>query len=92
MQAIWQIKTMKPLQHRIVWWLLDAGAVGKKLRHGWQKQCARQLSVHRITINRNVELMVEYGVLFQGEKKGEVGLKPEIFNREVDRTLLRIGD
>lgn len=92
MQAIWQIKTMRPLQYRLIWWLLDAGAVGKRLRHGWQKQASRQLSVHRITINRNVELLVELGVLFQGQKKGEVGLKADVFNSAVDRSELKLGD
>ena len=92
MSAIWQLKTMKAVQHRLIWWLIDVGAVGKAARHGWQRSAAAQLGIHRITINRQVQLLVELGVLREGKKKGEVSVNPSCFVKTADKTGLRIGD
>ena len=90
--AIWQQKTMKAVQHRLIWFLVDLGAVGKVAHHGWQRAAAAQLGIHRITINRQVELLVELGVLSEGKKKGEVSVNPSCFVKAADRTGIRIGD
>lgn len=92
MQAIWQIKALKPLSHRIIWWLVDVGATGKRLKYGWQKQCAVQLSIHRITVNRNVEIMVNLGILTQGDKRGEIALNTQVFQRIADKSKLKFYD
>ena len=70
---------MRTLQHRILWWLVDVGAPGYMLKHGWQAECAGQLSIHRITLHRQVELMIQLGILFEGKKKGEIIVNTEIF-------------
>lgn len=82
--CIWKIKGLKTLQHRVIWWMVDAGAAGHVLLFGWQIQAARQLGIHRITLNRQVEILMEKGMLFEGGKKGEVILNTEIFKSQAD--------
>ena len=77
--SIWKIRNTRTIQHRIVWWLVDVGAAGHVLNHGWQIECARQLGVHRVTIYRQVELMLDLRILFEGPKKGEIILNTDIF-------------
>ena len=76
--------------YKLIFWLIDCGAVDKVLVYGWQKQAARQLNVHRITLNRNVEILVEHGVLIQGKKRGEVGLNSAIFEHAVDTSEIEV--
>jgi DNA-binding IclR family transcriptional regulator len=81
---------MKTLQHRIIWWMVDIGAVGNILLHGWQVEAARQLAIHRITLYRQLELLVEKGIVIEGEKKGEVTLNPEIFKSVANARRIRM--
>ena len=87
--ALWQ-RTLRPVQHRLIWFLLDVGAPGQLMMHGWQIDAARQLGVHRITLRRQVQLLVEAGVLVEGLKKGEVMLNLSIFNHVADRKKMRM--
>ena len=80
---------MRTVQHRIIWWLVDVGAPGYMLKHGWQQECATQLSIHRITLHRQVELMIGLGILFEGEKKGEIIVNTEIFRPAAQTRRLR---
>lgn len=88
--CIWNIKGMKTLQHRIIWWMVDVGAVGKVLQHGWQAEAARQLGIHRITLWRQCELLIEKGMMREGDKKGEVILNPEIFKSVANPRKIRM--
>ena len=88
--CIWNIRGRKVLQHRISWWMVDAGAVGNILLHGWQVEAARQLAIHRITLWRQCELLIEKGILFEGEKKGEVILNHEIFKSVANTRRIRM--
>lgn len=90
--ALWQIPELEKAQHRIIWWMVDAGAVGRLLAFGWQKQCASDLGIHRITINRNEEVLYRLGVLYRGKKKGEVGLRPGVFDGAVNKNFLKFKD
>jgi DNA-binding GntR family transcriptional regulator len=87
--ALWQ-RTLRPVQHRIIWFLLDVGAPGMMLQHGWQLEAARQLEIHRITLRRQVQLLVEEGVLVEGQKKGTVMLNLRIFENRADRKNIRM--
>lgn len=87
--ALWQ-RTLRPVQHRIIWFLLDVGAPGQLMMHGWQLDAARQLEIHRITLRRQVQLLVEEGVLVEGKKKGEILLNLKIFENRADREKMRM--
>ncbi len=92
MPAIWQIRQLKATHHRILWWFADAGAIGKILARDWQKQCASDLGIHRLTLRANVLRMIKWGILAEGPKRGEVFLSAAIFARHVDRTQLKAKD
>lgn len=86
---IWK-KVIKPIDHQLLWWLLDIGAPGQLLMHGWQMEAAAQLGIHRITMRRRVQLLVAAGILIEGKKKGEILLNVRIFDRQADRTKVRM--
>lgn len=86
---IWQ-KKIKPIDHQLLWWLLDIGAPGQVLMHGWQMAAAEQLGIHRITMRRRVQVLVAAGILIEGKKKGEVMLNIHVFDRQADRSKVRM--
>jgi len=86
--CIWNIP-LKPVMSRLLWYLIDAGAVGNFLCHGWQRVASAQLGIHRITINRTVKRMVVMGILSDGDGKGEITVRPEVFKKAADQTKLR---
>lgn len=90
--SLWQIKELEKAQHRIIWWMIDAGAVGRLLAFGWQKKCAEDLGIHRITINRNEEVLYRLGVLYRGKAKGQAGLRASVFDGAVDKSKLKFCD
>ena len=87
--ALWQ-RNLRSVQHRIIWFLVDVGAPGMILQYGWQVEAARQLKIHRITLRRQVQLLVEAGVLVEGLKKGEVMLNLKIFEPNADKSKIRM--
>lgn len=87
--VIWK-KDVKAVVHRILWWMLDAGVPGNILRHGWQVAAAKQLGIHRITLHRQIEVMVQAGLLIEGKMKGEVMLNTKIFDQQADRSQIRM--
>lgn len=92
MAAVWQIKSLRPIHHRIIWWYVDAGAVGKALVRGWQKECSANLGIHRLTLSANIKQMVRMGVLKVGERRGEFVLPAELIKRTVDRTKVPVKE
>ena len=86
--CIWKIP-LKAVQHKLVWWLVDAGAAGNVLLHGWQAQASRQMNMHRLTIHRNITVLIEKGIVIEGAKKGEVTLNTEVFRPQVDTKRIR---
>ncbi len=87
--VIWK-KNVKARVHQILWWMVDAGVPGHILQHGWQAQAAEQLGLHRLTIHRQVEIMIKSGILLEGPKKGEVMMNLKIFDKQADRELIRM--
>lgn len=87
--VIWQ-KDVRSIVHRIIWWMVDIGAPGNILQHGWQVAAARQLGIHRITLRRQVEIMIGAGILVEGKLKGEVVLNTAIFKRVANRAEIRM--
>lgn len=92
MTAIWKIRELRPQHHAIIWWIIDSGAVGKVLERGWQKQCAQDLEVHRLTIRAAIRKMEGWGVILPGEKRGDVILNPVLFVKAVDRSKLKVRE
>lgn len=92
MSAIWKVRELRPLHHSIIWWIIDGGALGKILANGWQKQCAQDLGVHRLTIRAAIRKMEGWGIILPGEKRGEVILNPVLFVKEVDRSKLTVKE
>lgn len=87
---MWRIDA-RSIIHRIVWWMVDVGAPGNILQHGWQVEASRQLGVHRITLRRQVQIMVEKKILIEGAKRGEVMLNLDIFRKSADASKLRMA-
>lgn len=87
--ALWE-RDLRPVQHRILWFLIEIGAPGKLLQHGWQGEAARQLGIHRITLRRQVQLLVDKGILVEGRLKGEVMINLKIFEPAADKTVFRM--
>lgn len=87
--ALWQ-RTLKPIDHQILWWMVDAGVPGNILLHGWQLDAARQLAIHRITLRRRIQVLVEAGILVEGKLKGSVMVNVKIFKSVADRRKIRM--
>jgi hypothetical protein len=87
--ALWQ-RTLKPIDHQILWWMIDAGVPGNILLHGWMIQASKQIGIHRITLRRRIQVLVEAGILIEGKMKGSVMLNLKIFNNVADRKKIRM--
>ena len=87
--CLWSMIGYKETAHRIMWWMLDGGTPGHVFGHGWQLVCTKDLGVHRATIRRQVEIMIAGNILIEGNKKGEVMLNVKVFDRKVDRSLIK---
>lgn len=85
----WQIKGLKSRQYQIIFWLLDAGGVGKMLKRGWQAQCSADLGIHRLTLRANLNKMVRMGIMKKGTVRGEILLPASIFDCHVDRSKVQ---
>ena len=86
---IWK-KKIRPIDHQILWFLLDIGAPGNVMMWGWQVNAAEQMGIHRVTMRRRIQVLIEAGCLLQGKRKGEVMINTSIFARQGDRTKLRM--
>lgn len=92
MSAIWKIRELRQTHHRIIWWMVDAGAIGKALKRGWQKECSKDLDMHRLTLHAAIRKMTAWGVVSEGEKRGDVILNVSLFERKVDRTRVQVKE
>lgn len=80
---------MRPIHHRVIWWIVDAGAVGKVMERGWRNQCADDLGVHRRTVYAAIRKLNGWGIMKNGSKTGESILNPVIFQNGVNRDKLK---
>lgn len=87
--ALWQ-RNLKPIDHQIIWWMIDANVPGNMLLHGWMAEASKQLSIHRITLRRRIQVLVEAGILVEGKMKGSVAINLKIFAYKVDRKKIRM--
>jgi len=87
--VLWQ-KTLKPIDHQIIWWMVDLGVPGNILVHGWQGQAAGQLGIHRITLGYRVRALVKAGVLVSVNKKGSVRFNLSVFEKVASRSGIRL--
>lgn len=87
--ALWKL-TLKPIDHRIIWWMISAGVPGNMLMHGWMLEAAKQLEIHRITLRRRIQVLTEAGVLVEGKLKGSVMINLQILKCKVDVTRVRM--
>ena len=79
MNPLWRRDDLKAVHYRLLWWIIDVGAMKKTLLFGWQTEAARQMNIHRLTVKAAVDTMVVAGVLTNVGKKGEVRLNPAAF-------------
>ena len=89
-KCLWIDYKLKPVIFRIIFWMLDVGAPGHIMQHGWQVACAREMGMHALSVSRNVEIMIEAGILIKAEKHGEVILNTKRYSRCADRSLVRM--
>jgi hypothetical protein len=81
--VIWADLGLRPLHYRVLWWMVDMGAMQGAFLRGWQQICAEDLGIHRITLRRATKVLVEKGVL-QEFRRGTIGLVPKAFESEAD--------
>ena len=86
---IWADLGLRPLHYRVLWWLIDMGAMQGAFLRGWQQICATDLGIHRITLRRATKVLVEKGLL-QEYRRGSVGIVPEAFESEADPERVKI--
>lgn len=86
-KCLWKDGMFAPVIHRMIWWMLDVGAPGQILLHGWQAACAREMRMSRITVARNIDKMVALGIL----KEGDTGylINSDMFKRVGDANRVR---
>ena len=89
MASIWNDYGFKPIHYRVLWWMIDMGAMRGPLVRGWMGVCAGDLGVHRITLNRVIKRLVAKGFLAQG-KKGTFGLVAESFESDADVSRVKV--
>ena len=91
--VIWK-KQIRPIDHQIIWWMLDVGVPGNVLQHGWIGEAAAQMGIHRLTMRRRVMVLIEAGILVEGEKKGQAMLNLSIFKKAANASkikMIRVG-
>lgn len=90
MPAIWQLRELRPIHFRVIFWMLDAGAIGVTPARGWRDHCAEDLGVCRQTVYAAVKKMIAWGLMSGGKNRGEAVLNPVLFECHVDRTRVKL--
>ena len=70
--------------------MIDAKVPGNMLLHGWMVEAAKQLSIHRITLRRRIQVLTEAGILVEGKMKGSVMLNLKIFKSATNKKNIRM--
>lgn len=60
---IWKRADISATEHRLIWFLVDVGCMGHVAGRGWVNKCAAQLGLHRSTVFRNANKLIEKGLL-----------------------------
>ena len=90
---IWSRSDLLPVDHRIIWWLIDAGIVKGALKRGWIKRCAWSLGIHTITMNRRLKHLESVGVLRRVDSLvGIYELNDEVFVSGVDESEVSLRE
>lgn len=87
---IWSDAGLTPLHYRLLWWLVDMGAIAGTVQRGWQKVCASDLGVHRVTLRRATLVLISKKFLRQGEKRGTVAFEAGAFESFVDQSRVKV--
>lgn len=88
-EPIWGNHQFKPLHYRVLWWMIDMGAMRGLLQRGWMQIASADLHVHRISLNRAVKRLMEKGFVIAG-KKGSFGLVPSAFDSDADTARVTV--
>jgi hypothetical protein len=86
---IWDNLGLRPLHYRVLWWMVDMGAMQGAFLRGWQQICAEDLGIHRITLRRATKVLISKGVL-QEYRRGTVGFVADAFESEADPERVKI--
>jgi len=81
--AIWARRDMYARDHRVLWWMIDAGAFKIPLGRGWINLCAVDLKMSRATVDRALRKMEKMKILHK-EGVGFYVIKPEALASYVD--------
>jgi DNA-binding transcriptional regulator YhcF (GntR family) len=87
--SIWDNNGFKPIHYRVLWWMIDMGAIQGALMRGWMNVCASDLKIHRITLNRVVRRLVESGFV-RGGKRGTFALVESAFYSDADISRVHV--
>ena len=89
MPTIWADFRFRPIHYRVLWWMIDMGAMRGALQRGWMNLCAADLSIHRITLNRVVKKLVAEGFVRE-LRKGTFGLVEQAFESDADVSRVKV--
>lgn len=68
--------------HRLIWWMIDAGAMQGKLPRGWVGECGAQMGCTGKTMNGRLKRLVEVGCL-ERRGQGDYRIRAEFFASQV---------
>jgi DNA-binding transcriptional regulator YhcF (GntR family) len=62
-EPIWARESLRCIDYRLIWWMIDAGVLKGELARGWIQEAASDLKVHRTTVHRRLRGMEKAEVL-----------------------------
>ena len=62
-KRVWKNTRLGAAHHRMIWWMIDAGAMKGVLGRGWITECSRQMGIGNQSVLNRIKLLVEVGCL-----------------------------
>lgn len=87
--CIWKNTKLLEQHHRMLWWMIDAGAMRGMLERGWQVVCMKQMGCTQATVGNRIKLLVAAGALTKTKQGGYV-FNPEFFASQVPEGSVKV--
>lgn len=88
--CIWKNTKLLEQHHRMIWWMIDAGAMRGVLDRGWQRACMEQMGCTQATVGNRIKFLVGTGALKQ-LGQGQYVFNPEFFASAVPEGSVRVA-
>ena len=90
-ECVWKESRMHATVHRIIWWMIDIGAVGSSLKTGWKQYAMRDLELSKDVLEKKVSTMVKTKILDLDEDTGEITINAGIFKKRGNMSSLLLS-